>query len=119
MHNIQSPRTDDAAVEQMIKAKGLSAPRVTPEAMTANIIDVEIVKHVSLGGQVLRWAVLTTKSGYAVTGNPSVAVSPANDDAEIGVSVAIENSKNALWPLMGYLLKEQLFQSTAPAQSPV
>lgn len=110
MHNIQSPRTDDDAVEQMIKAKGLTAPRVTPEDLAANIIDVEIVKHVSMGGQVLRWAVLTTKNGYAVVGNPSVAVSPANDDAEIGVAVATENSKNALWSLMGYHLKEQLHQ---------
>lgn len=108
MHNIQSPRTDDDAVEQMIKAKGLSAPRVTPEDMAANIVDVEIVKHASHGGQVLRWAVLTTKSGFAVTGNPSVSVSPENDDAEIGVAVAIANAKNALWPLMGYALKEKL-----------
>jgi len=108
MHNIQSPRTDDDAIEQMIKAKGLSAPCVTLEDMSANIIDVEIVKHVALGGQVLRWAVLTTKSGFAVTGNPSVSVSPENDDVEIGVVVAIANAKNALWPLMGYALKEQL-----------
>mgnify|MGYP000228709067 CR=1 FL=1 len=108
MHNITSPRTDDDAVEQMIKAKGLTAPRVTPEDMSANIIDVEIVKHISLGGQVLRWAVLTTKSGFAVSGNPSVSVSPENDDAEIGVAVATANAKNALWPLMGYALKERL-----------
>lgn len=108
MHNINSPRTDDDAVEQMIKAKGLTAPRVTPEDMAANITDVEIVKHLSHGGQVLRWAVLTTKSGFAVTGNPSVSVSPENDDAEIGVAVAIANAKNALWPLMGYALKEKL-----------
>ena len=35
-------------------------------------------------GQVLRWAVLTTRNGFAVTGRPSVAVSPQNDRAEIG-----------------------------------
>lgn len=108
MNNVQSPRTDDEAIEQMIQEKGLSAPRVTPEDLNANIIDVEIVKHTSVGGQILRWAVLTTKSGYAVVGNPSVAVSPENDDAEIGVAVAIANSKNQLWPLMGYALKEKL-----------
>ena len=108
MNHITSPRTDDDAVEQEIKAKGLVAPRVTPQDLNDNITDVEIVKHVSRGGQVLRWAVLTTKSGYAVVGNPSVAVSPENDDEEVGKKVAFENSKNALWPLMGYALKEKL-----------
>ena len=108
MNHIESPSTDNSAIEQEIKAKGLTAPRVTPADMNDNIVDVEIVRHVSKGGQVLRWAVLTTKSGYAVVGNPSVAVSPENDDEEIGRKVAFENSKNALWPLMGYALKEKL-----------
>lgn len=111
MHNITSPRTDDSAIEQEIKAKGLTAPRVTPTDLNDNIVDVEIVHHVSKGGQVLRWAVITTRSGYAVVGNPSVSVSPENDDAEIGTKVAFENSKNALWPLMGYALKEQLHEN--------
>ena len=74
MNHIESPRTDDSAIEQEIKAKGLTAPRVTPEALNNNIVDVEVVKHVSFGGQILRWAVITTKNGYAVVGNPSVAV---------------------------------------------
>lgn len=114
MHNIQSPRTDDSAIEQEIQAKGLTAPRVTPTDIAANIADVEFVKHVSKGGQVLRWAVLTTVSGYAVVGNPSVAVSPENDNEEIGQKVALENSTQALWPLMGYELKQRL-SNTPPA----
>lgn len=108
MHNISSPRTDDSAIEQQIKELGATAPRITPEDLAANIVHVEFVKHVSHGGQVLRWAVLTTKSGYAVVGNPSVSVSPENDRQVIGESVALENSKNALWPLMGYELKQRL-----------
>lgn len=110
MNNIQSPRTDDSAIESEIQAKGLTAPRVTPADLNENIIDVEIVKHISHGGQVLRWAVLTTKSGYAVVGNPSVSVSPENDDEDIGKKVAFENSKNSLWPLMGYALKNKLME---------
>jgi hypothetical protein len=98
----------EVAIEQAIVAKGLTAPRLSPADLDANIVHTEIVKHVSLTGQVLRWAVLTTKNGFAVVGKPSVAVSPANDDAEIGQQVAIENSRNELWPLMGYALKDQL-----------
>lgn len=114
MNHVHSPDTSDAGIERMIQTKGLSAPRVMPAEMEANIVDVEIVKHVSKGGQVLRWAVITTVSGYACVGNPSVSVSPENDDAEIGVAVATENSRNALWPLMGYELKQRLAVARLP-----
>lgn len=94
----------------------MNAPRVTPADIEANIADVEIVKHVAVSGQVLRWAVLTTRSGFAVTGRPSASVSPKNDDAEVGVAVAIANAKNELWPLMGYELKCRL-ANTPPEQA--
>jgi hypothetical protein len=41
MNNIVSPRTDDTAIEQEIKAKGLTAPRVTPADIEANIYSVK------------------------------------------------------------------------------
>ncbi|QOR55739.1 MAG: hypothetical protein YHS30scaffold667_35 [Phage 65_10] len=99
---------NDQAVEDACIAKGLNAPRVTKDELHANIVSKEFVRHVAPSGQVLRWAVLTTKSGYAVTGRPSVSVSPANDNAEVGESVAFDNAVNELWPLMGYALKERL-----------
>lgn len=109
MHNIQSPRSDDAGIEGAIQAAGADkAPRVTLADLEANIAHTEIVKHITHSGQVLRWAVLTTRSGYAVVGRPSVSVSPENDNAQIGSQVAIDNSKNELWPLMGYELKSRL-----------
>lgn len=99
---------NDKSTEEMIQAAGLTAPRLSPSIVAANIADTEIVKHVSKGGQVLRWAILTTQSGFAVVGKPSVAVSPENDNAEVGEKVAIENSFGEMWPLMGYALKQQL-----------
>lgn len=101
---------NDAQIEQEIKDKGLTAPRITPDDLDDNIVHTEIVKHVAPSGQVLRWAVLTTRNGFAVTGRPSVAVSPQNDRAEIGVQVAIDNARNELWPLMGYELRSKLAQ---------
>ncbi len=38
MNRIESPRTDDSAIEAEIKAKGLTAPRVTPADVEANIV---------------------------------------------------------------------------------
>lgn len=99
---------NDQTIEQEIQAKGLTAPRVTLDALNANIVSVEIVKHMAPSGQVLRWAVLTTRSGYAVTGRPSVSVSPENDNAELGEQIARDNARNELWALMGYALKERL-----------
>ena len=99
---------NDQTIEQEIQAKGLNAPRVTPADIDDNMVHVEIVKHVSPSGQVLRWAVITTQNGYAVTGKPSCAVSSENDNEEIGEKVAIENATAELWPLMGYELRSKL-----------
>lgn len=98
----------DNQIEQEIQAKGLTAPRITPADIEANIVHTEIVKHVSQSGQVLRWAVLTARNGFAVTGQPSASVSAENDRAEIGEQVAIDNARSELWTLMGYELKSKL-----------
>lgn len=99
--------TDDD-IEQEIQAKRLTAPRVTPEDLDANIRHVDIVTYVGPRGQTLRWAVIETASGFLVPGKPSASVSPENDDEELGVKIAVDNARNELWPLMGYALKEQL-----------
>ena len=98
----------EAALEQKLMEEKLTAPRVTPADLDANIVHAEIVKHISHSGQVLRWAVLTTANGFAVTGRPSASVSADNDRAAIGEEVAISNARAELWPLMGYALREKL-----------
>lgn len=90
-----------------------AAPRVTKEDLEANVKHVEIVKHLSYGNQVLRWAVITTKSGFAVTGDPSASVSPENDDKDLGEKIAYENARNKLWQFMGYNLKQQLLDKSS------
>ena len=99
---------NDQAIEHEIQAKGLTAPRVTPADIEANIASVEIVRFVSESGQVLRWAVITTQNGFSVVGKPSCAVSAANDNKELGEKIALDNSKEEMWTLMGYALKERL-----------
>lgn len=99
---------NDQQIEQQIRAKGPTGPRITPEDLFAEIVHTEIVKHISPSGQVLRWAVLTTRNGYAVAGRPSASASSENDNQEIGERIAIENAKNELWPLMGYELRSKL-----------
>lgn len=101
----------EANIETKIVEAGATAPRLTPADLDANIVDTEIVEQTTKSGQVLRWAILTTKNGFAVTGKPSVAVSPENDRPAIGRDIAVENARHELWALMGYALKEQLHQA--------
>lgn len=108
IQTFEAMTTPDQTIEAAIQAKGLNAPRVTPADMERNIAHTEIVKHVSPSGQVLRWAVLTTRNGFSVAGRPSASASSENDNAEIGERIAIENTKQELWPLMGYELRTKL-----------
>jgi hypothetical protein len=122
MERIQSPRTDDSAIEAEIKAKGLTAPRVTPADIEANIVS----EHYFTGedgvfgarGQVtipveltlLTFCVLVLANGFTVTGE-SACASPENFDAEVGRKVARANAVNKIWPLMGYALKQKLSEA--------
>ena len=123
MHNIQSPRTDDIAIEQEIVAKGLTAPRVTPADIEANITS-EFYFTAADGAEgasghrpnsvragtalsLLTFCVLVLRNGFTVTGE-SACASPENFDAELGRKIARANAVNKVWPLMGYALKERL-----------
>lgn len=124
MHHIQSPRTCDASIEEEILAKGLTAPRITPADIEANIIDelfftaheASIGKdpapsdrpHTAMSAHyLLTFCVLTLRNGFTVTGE-SACASPENFDAEVGRKIARANAVNKVWPLMGYELKSKL-----------
>jgi hypothetical protein len=128
MFNVQSPRTDDGAIEQEIRAKGLTAPRVTPQDIEANIASEHYFtaddgewgagrhahkpKHPQLS--LLTFCVLVLKNGFTVTGE-SACASPENFDAEIGRKIARQNAVNKVWPLMGYELRSRLSLTDARA----
>lgn len=117
----------DATIEQEIQAKGLNAPRITPSDIEANIVaeysftadkavgeGVPIVEALKL----ITFCVLVLRNGHRIVGVNEGPVSPANFNAEIGRSLARDNAINQIWPLMGYQLKEQLYQRTQPATCP-
>lgn len=86
-------------------------PKISKIQIEENIIHVEYVKHVTKSGQILRWAVLTAKNGFSVTGRPSAAVCAENDNEEMGKKVAYDNAFDEYWPLMGYHLKQSIYES--------
>ena len=126
MNNITSPRTDDAGIEAEIITLGLTAPRVTPADIEANIANEHYFTAMEgvIGGEMsdgqeigevkgrealslLTFCVLVLANGFTVTGE-SACASPGNFNTEIGRKVARENAKQKIWPLMGYALKQQL-----------
>ena len=116
---------NDQQIEQEIQANGLTAPRVTPEDIEANIReevyftgfdgvmgnpnqDCTLATADSLG--LLTFCVLFLRNGVPVTGE-SACASPENFDAEIGRKIARQNAINKVWTLMGYHLKQKLAES--------
>lgn len=127
MNNISSPRTDDSGIEQEIKAKGLTAPRVTPSDIEDNIISEHYFTAADAAGfppvegvdyipprnrgplDLLTICVMVLKNGFTVTGE-SACASPDNFDAALGKKIAQANAVNKIWPLMGYELKQRLYE---------
>jgi hypothetical protein len=124
MQRIQSPQISDQAIEQEILAKGLTAPRVTPADIEANIASETYFtaeegaqgalakRRPDLGMEnqslaLLTFCVLTLRNGFTVTGE-SACASPENFDSEVGRKIARANAVNKIWPLMGYVLKSKL-----------
>jgi hypothetical protein len=105
---------NDQQIEAEVQAKGLTAPRVRLADIEDAIERIDIVKHVSASGQVLRWAVLNMRNGFAITGRPSCSVSPENDNEELGKKIATDNAISEAWPLLGYELKGLLHRSRIP-----
>lgn len=122
----------DNQIEQEIQAKGLTAPRITPSDIEANIAS----EHYFTAGDgyagalsvdpkfdalpidervinppeqldLLTFCVLVLRNGFTVTGE-SACASPENFDAEVGRKIARQNAINKVWPLMGYELRSAL-----------
>lgn len=102
---------DDIATEEMIKARGLNARRVSLDELHASIASIEVVRHTTSSGSVLRFAILVMNNGFCVAGRPSVAVSAENDNDEVGVSVAIRNAVHELWPFVGFRVVEEKYNA--------
>ena len=121
---------NDQEIEQEIRAKGLTAPRITPADIEANIAS----EHYFTAGEgvfgaaspfdrtegldtpgalyLLTFCVLVLRNGFTVAGE-SACASPENFDAETGRKIARQNAVNKLWPLMGYELKCRLAKGDA------
>ena len=121
----------DKDIEQEIQDKGLTAPRITPGDIEANIVaehyftaadgrNGALAAETYVGREkpevgdadlvplkLLTFCVLVLSNGFTVTGE-SACASPENFNAEIGNKIARTNAVNKVWPLMGYALRNKL-----------
>jgi len=113
----------DEAIEQEIQAKGLTAPRVTPQTIEDTIIGqtffiaADAAKGLPQDAfedhspfralKLLTICVLVLRNGFTVTGE-SACASPDNFDAELGRKIARQKAVEKIWPLEGYLLRQKL-----------
>lgn len=111
---------NDQQIEQEIQEKGLTAPRVKPDDLEAEIAEEYFVTAASaLKGtpgetsqpcKLLTFCVLVLRNGFTVTGE-SACASPENFNEELGRKIAREHAKQKMWPLLGYALRERLFMT--------
>lgn len=78
----------------------------TAEAITPKHPDA--VKHVGLG--LVTICILVLKNGFPVVGE-SACAHPGNYVKELGERAARTNAINKVWPLMGYELKQRLWEN--------
>ena len=114
-------------IEAEIVAKGLTAPRITPADIEANIAEeFYFTAGDGIHGRTARdfcgrdrhgtypasldlltICVLVLRNRFTVTGE-SACASPENFDAEVGRKIARANALDKIWPLMGYELRSKL-----------
>lgn len=113
----------DAQIESEIQAKGLTAPRVTPADIEAEVASEHYFTagegvagrchrevstlHSPLTLELLTFCVLVLKNGFTVTGE-SACASPENYNAELGRKIARTKAIDKLWPLLGFRLRDKL-----------
>jgi hypothetical protein len=126
---------NDEIISRMISEKGLDAPRITLAELEANIISeyyftgadgVNGARAIQRNHQsdldstdlpdglrTTTFCVIVLRNGMTVTG-VSGCISPENFDVEVGCTRARQRAVDSIWPLMGYELKQRLYESNTP-----
>jgi len=133
----------DQEIEKKIQAKGLTAPRITPQDIQGNIVSehyftavhgvIGYERMVLLGGQEpnpsdpdhwtgtgplpeslgLLTFCVLVLRNGFTVTGESACASPENFNADIGCEIARQNAISKVWPLMGYELKQRLLEQRA------
>lgn len=102
---------DEAQTEADIQAKGLTAPRVTPEHIN-KLMSRVVILFSGPSSTTSTFAHAFLDGAFFLATGHSACVSPENFDAEVGMKIARANAERAardkLWELEGYALYRSL-----------
>lgn len=93
---------NEQEIEKELQARGLNAPRLSPEAIDAVIVSEEF--HVFHGKHMV--CCLTLRNGFTVTGESAV-VSPENFREDLGKRLSREKARDKVWGHEAYLLQNR------------
>ncbi len=115
-------------------SKSAVAPRVTPADIEASMSSIHYFSALDgvdghfRGGveaqavsdavplKLLTFCVIVLKNGFTVTGQ-SACASPENFNADIGRRLAYEDACRAIWPLLGFNLRDRLHREGSGAKA--
>lgn len=101
----------ESSIEAEIVAKGLTAPRVTPDQIDAMMARV-VYRHVGFEGTTSIIVAAFLDSEFYLGCGHSACVSKANFDPDIGFKIAKVSAeklaRDKLWELEGYFLRRNL-----------
>jgi Phage protein (N4 Gp49/phage Sf6 gene 66) family len=135
----EAPVANEQVVENKIQELGLTAPRVTPDQIDAQIVaayffvafdgvigalakqpeplhDDERLLYITglpVSLSLLTFCVLVLKNGFTVTGE-SACASPENFNEQLGRDIAYRNARDKIWSLEGYALRTKLAEQVQP-----
>lgn len=105
---------NDQQLEQELQARGLTAPRITPDDIDA-LLQKSQVGFWQPEGTTLTICVIQLPNGFCVTGENS-CVSPENWQPDLGQKYAFEKARDKVWELEGYRLKSELYALQEPLE---
>lgn len=109
---------NDAEIEKEIQAKGLTAPRVTPQRIEEVIASEHYFTAAQGASRAIEDEGMVGDVPDATVIGESACASPENFNAELGHKIARANAVQKIWPLEGYLLRQRLHDQTANAGKP-
>ena len=116
----------DQQIEQEIQAKGLTAPRITPDDIEASIASEyyftadQAVEASDIGRMypgnlcLLTFCILIMHNGTKIVGINYGAIDPAQHSAQRGREEARKHAIEQIWPLLGYELRSYLHAMKGP-----
>ena len=90
-----------------------TGPRITPEDIDMAIALAKDVQYHRFPYTTVTVCCVTLSNGFCVVGK-SAAVSMSKFSMDTGMSVALEDVKSKLWELLGFRLKQALYEGAKP-----